>query len=44
MTLEGTADIVSQAGVAGLEFADEIETANSYAQELQDPAARPHER
>jgi 5'-nucleotidase len=35
MTLEGTADIVSQEGVAGLEFADEIETANRYAAELQ---------
>ena len=35
MTLEGTADIVSQAGVAGLTFADEIETANEAAQELQ---------
>jgi 5'-nucleotidase len=36
MTLEGTGDIVSQAGVAGLEFADEVETANRYATELQD--------
>ncbi|WP_347058152.1 bifunctional metallophosphatase/5'-nucleotidase [Blastococcus sp. HT6-30] len=36
MTLEGTADIVSQEGVAGLEFADEIETANRYAAELQE--------
>ena len=35
MTLEGTADIVSQEGVAGLTFADEIETANRYAAELQ---------
>lgn len=35
MTLEGTKDIVSQEGVAGLEFADEIETANRYAAELQ---------
>ncbi|GAA2725079.1 bifunctional metallophosphatase/5'-nucleotidase [Cellulomonas aerilata] len=35
MTLEGTADIVSQQGVAGLEFADEIATANRYAAELQ---------
>lgn len=35
MTLEGTADIVSQEGVAGLEFADEVETANRYAAELQ---------
>ena len=35
MTLEGTADIVSQQGVAGLDFADEVETANRYADELQ---------
>jgi len=35
MTLEGTADIVSQEGVAGLRFADEIETANRYTRELQ---------
>ncbi len=36
MTLKGTADIVSQQGIAGLEFADEVETANRYAAELQD--------
>ena len=36
MTLEGTADIVSRQSVAGLEFADEVETANRYAEELQD--------
>ena len=36
MTLEGTADIVSQEAVAGLEFADEVETANRYAAELQE--------
>ena len=35
MTLEGTADIVSQQGIAGLEFADEAATANRYAAELQ---------
>jgi 5'-nucleotidase len=35
MTLEGTADIVSQSGVAGLDFRDEIETGNRYAAELQ---------
>ena len=35
MTLEGTGQIVSQQGVAGLEFADEVETANRYATELQ---------
>jgi 5'-nucleotidase len=35
MTLEGTKEIVSQEGVAGLDFTDEIETANKYAAELQ---------
>lgn len=35
MTLEGTPQIVTQAGVAGLTFTDEIETANRYAAELQ---------
>ncbi len=35
MTLEGTKEIVSQEGVAGLDFADEVETANKYAEELQ---------
>jgi len=35
MTLEGTAQIVSQEGVAGLTFADEAETANRYVAELQ---------
>jgi 5'-nucleotidase len=35
MTLEGTPRIVTQAGVAGLTFADEIETGNRYAAELQ---------
>jgi 5'-nucleotidase len=34
MTLEGTKQIVSQEGVAGLTFADEVETANRYAAEL----------
>lgn len=34
MTLEGTPQIVSQEGVAGLEFADEAATANRYAREL----------
>ncbi|SDY15451.1 5'-nucleotidase [Geodermatophilus africanus] len=36
MTLEGTGAIVSQEGVAGLEFVDEVETANRYAAELQE--------
>ena len=35
MTLEGTADIVTQQGIAGLDFADEVETADRYAAELQ---------
>ncbi|HSE10300.1 MAG TPA: bifunctional metallophosphatase/5'-nucleotidase [Nocardioidaceae bacterium] len=35
MTLEGTKEIVSQEGVAGLDFGDEVETANQYAAELQ---------
>ncbi|MCM0673744.1 bifunctional metallophosphatase/5'-nucleotidase [Micromonospora phytophila] len=34
MTLEGTPQIVSQQGVAGLTFSDEAETANRYAREL----------
>lgn len=34
MTLEGTGDIVSQAGIEGLQFLDEVETANQYAKEL----------
>ena len=36
MTLEGTPDIVTQAGVTGLEFRDEAETANRYVPELQE--------
>ncbi len=35
MTLEGTPDIVSQAGIAGVAFLDEAETANRYVAELQ---------
>jgi 5'-nucleotidase len=35
MTLEGTPNIVSAQGTAGLGFADEIQTANRYAAELQ---------
>jgi 5'-nucleotidase len=35
MTLEGTPNIVTQAGVAGLTFADEVETGNRYAAQLQ---------
>jgi 5'-nucleotidase len=34
MTLEGTGDIVSKSGIEGLEFLDEVETANVYAEEL----------
>jgi 5'-nucleotidase len=36
MTLEGTKQIVSQEGVAGLDFADEVETANTHAARLQE--------
>ena len=36
MTLEGTPDIVSAAGIQGLRFLDEADTANKYARELQD--------
>jgi len=35
MTLEGTPDIVSPAGIQGLRFLDEADTANKYAGELQ---------
>ncbi|MCD0445600.1 bifunctional metallophosphatase/5'-nucleotidase [Glycomyces sp. A-F 0318] len=35
MTLEGTGDIVSQSGIEGLEFLDEVETADQYARELE---------
>jgi 5'-nucleotidase len=34
MTLEGTPNIVSPSGVAGLQFLDEADTANRYADEL----------
>ena len=34
MTLEGTPDIVSAAGIAGYDFLDEADTANRYAQVL----------
>lgn len=34
MTLEGTPDIVSPEGIAGLRFLDEAETANRYARVL----------
>jgi 5'-nucleotidase len=40
MTLEGTPDIVSPAGVAGLDFLDEADTANRYAKELYRRGAR----
>jgi 5'-nucleotidase len=40
MTLEGTPDIVSPSGVAGLDFLDEAETANRYADELYRRGAR----
>ncbi|CAL9501164.1 Endonuclease YhcR [Streptomyces sp. enrichment culture] len=35
VTLEGTADIVTEEGVKGLSFKDEVETINKYAKELQ---------
>ncbi len=35
MTLKGTPDIVTAAGVQGLTFLDEVSTANKYAKELQ---------
>jgi 5'-nucleotidase len=34
LTLEGTPSVVTPSGVAGLQFADEAETANRYAKEL----------
>ncbi|WP_211216386.1 bifunctional metallophosphatase/5'-nucleotidase [Longispora albida] len=34
MTLEGTPDIVTKSGIAGLEFRDEVVTANHYTSEL----------
>lgn len=34
VTLEGTADLVSAEGIAGLEFLDEVETLDRYAEEL----------
>ncbi len=34
VTLEGTADIVTQEGIEGLEFLDEAETINRYTAEL----------
>lgn len=40
MTLEGTPDIVSPAGVEGLDFLDEAETANRYARELRRKGVR----
>ncbi|ARQ70038.1 bifunctional metallophosphatase/5'-nucleotidase [Streptomyces marincola] len=36
VTLEGTADIVTRAGIEGLEFRDEVETINRYTAELAD--------
>ncbi|WP_100448285.1 bifunctional metallophosphatase/5'-nucleotidase [Glycomyces xiaoerkulensis] len=34
MTLEGTGDIVAKSGIEGIEFLDEVETAEKYAAEL----------
>ncbi|QSB06847.1 bifunctional metallophosphatase/5'-nucleotidase [Natronoglycomyces albus] len=36
MTLEGTADIVAKSGIEGIEFRNEVETANEHAQALLD--------
>ncbi|MDT0442022.1 bifunctional metallophosphatase/5'-nucleotidase [Streptomyces johnsoniae] len=36
VTLEGTADIVTQEGIEGLEFLDEVETINRYTAELRE--------
>lgn len=36
MTLEGTPDIVTQAGIQGLRFDDEVETANALVPDLKD--------
>ncbi len=36
MTLEGTGDIVAESGIEGIEFLDEVETADKYAEELRD--------
>ncbi|WP_026924792.1 bifunctional metallophosphatase/5'-nucleotidase [Glycomyces arizonensis] len=36
MTLEGTGDIVAKSGVEGLDFLDEVETADKYAEVLHD--------
>jgi 5'-nucleotidase len=35
VTLEGTPDVVTAAGVKGLKFGDEVETINKYAKELE---------
>jgi 5'-nucleotidase len=40
MTLEGTPQIVSQAGIAGLEFGDEVATANSLVPQLKKQGAK----
>ena len=44
MTLEGTPDIVSPSGVAGLDFLDEAETANRYARRAAPHARRARDR
>src|SRR4051794_18482164 len=40
MTLKGTPDIVTAAGVQGLSFLDEVSTANKYANELQEQGVK----
>ncbi len=44
MTLEGTPGVVTPTGVAGLDFADEAETANRYAGRAEDQGVRTHRR
>lgn len=34
MTLEGTGEVVARSGIEGIEFLDEVETADGYAEEL----------
>lgn len=40
MTLEATPTLVAQSGIQGIEFLDEVETANAAAQQLMDRGAR----
>ena len=40
MTLEGTASIVSQAGIQGIDFTDEVETANALVPKLREKGVK----